>query len=112
MGSRKLATKLIRDTIPRKTTVNNFIQLHNSVYLPIYFEGEVCFNEESPPINSWKPSTFTGGALTAPVFLHERTGFVTSFTCAGKNKDNSPSQSMLTVIASVVSAWKLAASFD
>lgn len=32
--------------------------------------SESCFDEVSPPINSWNPSTFTGGALTMPIFLH------------------------------------------
>lgn len=34
------------------------------------FSSESCFDEASPPINSWNPSTFTGGALRTPAFLH------------------------------------------
>lgn len=49
----------------------------NTYFLAYLLKGEVnlassesCFDEESPPISSWKPSTFTGGARTTFVGLH------------------------------------------
>lgn len=61
----------------RETHVHGSDLTINCNFLNYLLEGEVnlassesCLDEESPPISSWKPSTFTGGALTTLVFLH------------------------------------------